>query len=162
MEHVSPADRVVMVAAQKRKEKKRLEEAARARTRMLISRSFFVVVTLAAVVMLGVWVRANSDPDPETFGEGFVQRNYLDLGVVKEACVKMVKAKYGKRIKQLMVDDRSSRVDAIESLMRVYLKAELYPYLGFRKQTDFYQIFCFSDIDSLKLEKYRMLKAKEI
>lgn len=162
MEHLSPDERVLLVAAQKRKEKRKREIEARARTKKLLISSFFVVVTLASVVMLGIWVRANSAPDSETFGQGFVQRNYLDLGVVKEACVKMVKAKYGKRVKQLMVDDRSSRVDAAESLMRVYLKAELYPYLGFRKATDFYQIFCFSDIDKLKLEKFRMLKAKQI
>jgi hypothetical protein len=162
MNYVNPSDREMQEGVQARKKQAKLQREASGKFRQKVWNGLFAVLAVGLVTLCGFWGWAHSDPDPKTFGRGFVERHYLELSVVEEACVAMVKGKYGNRVKQLVVDNRSSREDLREGLMKVFLKAELYPYLGFRKTTDFYEIYCFSNIKKLELERFRMLKASSM
>jgi hypothetical protein len=119
-----------------------------------------IVIVVLCILVAGV-LFLNRGPklaDPAVFGSGVRVFGQLDVNTVKLACSKFAKASFGKRLKYLRMDDRSSRYDPKKSQFRVFMEAELYPEDGTRKMSDAYYFNCSSNKKSLALEEFEVIK----
>lgn len=140
------------------KSKKNAKESQSSQLKIIIG---LVLLVLAGVV--GGLIFMNQGPklaDPKVFGAGVRVFGKLDVNTAKLACSKYARISFGKRLKYLRMDDRSSRHDPKKNQFRVFMEGELYPEGGGRKSSEVYYFNCSTSVTSLNLEEFETIKVE--
>lgn len=140
------------------KAKKKAKESHASQVKIIIG---LVVVVLVGIV--GGLIFMNQGPklaDPKLFGAGVRVFGKLDVNTAKLACSKYARISFGKRLKYLRMDDRSSRHDPKKNQFRVFMEGELYPEGGGRKSSEAYYFNCSTSVKGLNLEEFEAIKVE--
>gem|GEM_PF-3271198 len=122
-----------------------------------------IVLAVVMAITAGV-LFLNRGPklaDPAEFGAGVQVFGQVDINSAKLACSKFTRVSFGRRLKFLMMDDRSSRYEPKKDQFRVFMEGELYPDDGSRKVAEPYYFNCASSAETLSLVEYEIVKIED-
>lgn len=99
--------------------------------------------------------------DGDTVGEGVASERYATLTDAQVICEQRARKVFGERIRSLMVDTHSTRLDKKASVFRVFMEAELYANDSRQGATVRHFINCFTRTERVAIASFQYAKDGE-